>query len=97
MTIQIKDNTIELKQTLRSMIIFEKIAERTFSITNISDVVIYFYSVVLASNLNSNITFDDFVDWLDDNPNAFNQFNEWLTTEAEKNKKLTGKKRSKQR
>lgn len=93
MTIQIKDNTIELKQTLRSMIIFEKIAERTFSITNISDVVIYFYSVVLASNLNSNITFDDFVDWLDDNPNAFNQFNEWLTTEAEKNKKLTGKKK----
>lgn len=95
MTIQIKDNTIELKQTLRSMIIFEKITERTFNIINISDVVIYFYSVVMASSLNSNITFDEFVDWLDNNPESFTEFNEWLTTEAEKNNKLTGKKKKK--
>ena len=95
MTIQIKDNTIELKQTLRSMIIFEKITERTFNIINISDVVIYFYSVVMASSLNSNIAFDEFVDWLDNNPEAFTEFNEWLTTEAEKNNKLTGKKKKK--
>lgn len=93
MTIQIKNNTIELKQSLRSMIIYEKITEKPFAITNISDVVIYFYSVVLSSKLNSNITLDDFIDWLDDNKEAFEEFNAWLTSEAEKNTKLTGKKK----
>ena len=49
MTIEIQGEQIELKQTMRSMIFFEKIQNKPFDIVNVSDVIIYFYSCILAS------------------------------------------------
>ena len=97
MTIEINHNKIELKQTLKSMLIFEKITERNFDIKTISDVIIYFYSCVIASKKDIDLTFDDFIEWLDNNQNSFADFNEWLLTSAEQQQQLSGGKSSKKK
>lgn len=91
MTIEIQGEKIELKQTMRSMIFFEKIQGKPFDIINVSDVIIYFYSCILASKKDINLDINDFFDWLDENKEAFQQFNQWLMTEAEKTQQLSGK------
>lgn len=97
MKINIKNKEIELKQTLRSMIVFEKITDKAFNIANISDVIIYFYSCVMASDMDCNVTLDEFINWLDDNKEVFAEFNDWLTTEAEKTAQASGKDKSKKK
>ena len=91
MTIEINNNKVELKQTLKSMLIFEKITEQSFDIKTISDVIIYFYSCVIASKKDIDLSFDDFIEWLDKNQNAFASFNEWLLRTAEQQQQLSGK------
>ena len=67
MEIRIKDNTVKLKYSFRALMIYENIANKSFSPKGISDVVVFFYSVVLATTKDNTISFDDFLDWLDDN------------------------------
>ncbi len=97
MKIEINKEKIELKQTLRSMIIYEKITEKPFNIQNISDVIIYFYSCVVASNTEISITLDSFIDWLDLHKEAFEEFNRWLIEEATKTEQASGKKTKKKK
>lgn len=90
MTIEIKKNKIELKQTLKSMMIFEKITDKNFDIKTISDVIIYFYSCVVASMKDIDLSFDEFIEWLDNNQNSFTDFNDWLLRTAEQQQQLSG-------
>lgn len=89
MTIQINQKEIELKYSFRALMIFENITKRSFNPSTVSDIVIFFYSVVLGSDRNINIEFDDFIDWLDDSPEKMNEFSEWLTSVINKNKSLS--------
>lgn len=100
MEITIKDKNIELKQTMRSIMVYEQITGKPFSPITITDILIYFYSVVIASNTTLEMPFDEFMDWIDDNPEAFENFNKWLTKTHEKNGAMKqptdGKKKKKQ-
>lgn len=97
MTIEIKNNKVELKQTLKSMMIFEKITDKNFDIKTISDVIIYFYSCVVASKKDIDITFDEFIEWLDNNQNSFADFNDWLLRTAEQQQQLSGNSKKKKK
>lgn len=88
MTLTIKNKEIELKYSFRALLIFENITKRSFNPQTVSDIVIFFYSVVLGSDRNLNIEFDDFIDYLDDNPEKMNEFSEWLTGVLNKNKEI---------
>ena len=90
MKVKIKGQEVQLKQTMRSMIFFEKIQGKAFDIVTISDVIIYFYCCILASKSDIDLDINDFFDWLDDNKEAFQDFNIWLMTEAEKTQQLSG-------
>ncbi len=74
MKVTIKEKDITLKYTFRALMIYENITNKSFNPKGISDVVIFFYSVVVASSKDTSLTFDDFLDWLDDNPAAINEF-----------------------
>lgn len=77
---KINGKEIKLKYTFRALMIYEKITGESFSGKGISEILIYFYSTIIASNKDLTLTFDDFMDWLDDNPTALNNFTEWLTS-----------------
>lgn len=61
---------------------YEKATGASFSLTTVSDMIMYFYCVVAASD-DVDIDFDAFLNWLDDNEVALVEFTKWL---AEQNK-----------
>ena len=79
MIVNIKDKDITLKYGFRALMIYENITQKSFQPQGLSDVVTFFYSVLVASSKGENISFDEFLDWLDDNPTALNKFSDWLT------------------
>ena len=79
MKVTIKDKEIELKLKFRSYIIYEAITKTMFSPQTITDIIIYFYSVLISCDPDLNLTLDEFMDWLDNNNNVFSQFTEWLS------------------
>ena len=88
MKVTINDREIELKYSFRSMMIYEKIAGVSFNPRGVTEIMIYFYSTLLASDKELTLTFDDFVDWVDENPKSLNDFSEWVQSTLAKNSVL---------
>lgn len=91
MTININGKDIELKNTFRSLIIYENITGEVFTPTTITNILLYFYSVVMACDKDSTMSFDEFTMWLDDNQQELNNFTNWLVTIGNKNSYLSNK------
>lgn len=77
MVINLKNKLIELKYTFRGYMIFEEITDKSFE-GGIKDTIILFYSMLMGSSKELSIEFDDFMDWLDENPDKLSEFTEWL-------------------
>lgn len=80
MKIKIKDLEITLKNSFRSLIIYEAMTKKTFKPETITDVIVYFFSVISASANPQQVDWDDFMDWLDNTPSAIAEFQSWLTS-----------------
>lgn len=78
MEITIKNQEVALKNSFRAMIIYENIMDKTFNPVGITEIIVYFYSVVLASKKDIELTYDEFVDWLDEYPEELNNFSMWF-------------------
>lgn len=78
MTIKFKDKEIELKYSLRSMLMYENITEKTFQPSTMTDVLTFMYCVVVASSKDYSIKFDDFIDYIDENPGVIGDFGSWI-------------------
>lgn len=91
MKIKINDKEIDLKITMRAMIIFEKIADKPFNPITITDLILYFYATILACCPDFEMTFDNFLSYLDDNPSLFKQFTDFINSENEKQNQLNNK------
>ena len=92
MEITIKDKTITLKKTFRSLIAYESATGKAFNPKTITETIMYFYCVIVSSDLNLELTYDDFMDWLDDNPEALQGFTAWIIEQSEIESKVTKKK-----
>lgn len=89
MKVLIKDKEIELKYSFRALMIYENIQNKSFNPSSISDMVVFLYSCILASDKSQTLNFDDFMDYLDDHPQLINEFSEWLTNIFKKNQLLS--------
>lgn len=85
----INNTEIKLKNTFRALIFFEEITGKSFTGNGIKEILIYFYSVILANNSEFDMTFENFIDYLDDNKEKLNEFIEWLSNINERNKITT--------
>nr|WP_320038854.1 hypothetical protein [uncultured Bacteroides sp.] len=84
MEITIKEKKYELKYTIRALFIYEKLTGKTFTPQTMTDLYVFFYSVILANCPETELTFNDLIDLCDEDINLFRQFNEWLTNEFAK-------------
>lgn len=78
MKLQIKDKEVELRYTIRSLIMFENIMNKSFNLEDTQDTVVFFYCIILASDKTVDLTFDEYLDMLDENPNIMTDFADWL-------------------
>lgn len=95
MEVTINEKTIKLKKTFRSLIAYESATGKAFNPTTITESIMYFYCVIIASDMELELTYDEFMDWLDDNPTALQDFTQWLIEQSEIENKLTKKKSTK--
>ena len=79
MKVNFKNNIYTLKYSFRALMIYENITNHSFNPKGITDVVIFFYSILVASAKDTTLSFDDFVEWLDENPTSINEFSAWLS------------------
>ena len=91
MKITIKEKEYNIKNTIRSVFVFEKMMNKPFAIESIFDTYVYFYAMILANNPDSTLLLDEFIDECDDKPEIFAQINEYLQIESQKNKLLDPK------
>lgn len=88
MIITVKGKEIELKQSIRALMIYENISGKTFEPKGLSDVISYMYCVVVASSGDYSLTFDEFIDEIDNNNDIVTKFTEWLTSTSSNQNKL---------
>lgn len=92
MKVTIKGKSFDLHYSMRMMIIYENITGENFDFTNmqsLKQVTSLFLSCILASakknGIDLQLTYEDFMDWLDDNGGyeLLNEFALWLAKDIE--------------
>lgn len=78
MIVKLNDREITLKRTMRSYMLFESITGKAFSPKTITDIITYFYAVVLSSDKDVEVSFDEFIDYLDSNEGVYEEFQQWI-------------------
>lgn len=86
--IKIKGKNYNIKYTIRALFIFEQITGKPFKIETLLDNYIFFYSMILANNQDKAeiLSWDNFLDALDNDPNLFTKINSAVTDKEEKDK-----------
>ncbi|MDR1556795.1 MAG: hypothetical protein LBS88_07190 [Tannerellaceae bacterium] len=77
--IQIDGNTYVLKYSLRNYFVFENLAGRIYELGRMSDEYLLFYSTLLACNPTFGLSFDEFIDRCDADPNLFIAYIDFFT------------------
>ena len=89
MKVTFNEKEYELKYSFRAYMIYENIMDKSFSPKGLTDMIVFFYSSLLAAAKGDTIKYEDFLDWLDDNPDELSKFSNWLMECLGLNKFLT--------
>lgn len=91
MNITYKEHNYELKYSFRALMIYENITQKSFKPESLTDMITLFYSVLLSTAKTEPIQFDEFVDYLDENPELLSEFSNWLVETISINDKKSPK------
>lgn len=83
MTIDIEEKNVTLKYGFRALMMFERITGKTFQGGGLNDCLTLFYCCFVSGDLNTNVTFDNFIEWCDENPQEVVNFTQWLTNKLQ--------------
>ena len=84
MIINVKGKDVTLKYSFKSMMMFENITNKSFAPSTLTDVMIFMLCVILASDKTVQLTFEELIDMVDENPSLVEDFSNWLTGEQTK-------------
>ena len=91
MKVTIKQQEVELRYSMRALFQYENITNQSFSPKTLQDFCTFFYCVVMSSNRDLDLTFDEFIDEvIDPQPELMGLFAEWLGRVMKKNTFLSG-------
>ena len=86
MKVIINDKELTLKSSFRAMVAYEQITDHIFSPSTVTDILVYFYCCIISSKeYDGTMTFDEFMDYLDENPTILQEFSEWMTETSKQN------------
>lgn len=90
MKVSIKEQEVELRYSMRALFQYENITCQSFNPKSLQDFATFFYCVLCSSNKDLDLTFDEFIDFLDEDPSKMSEFAEWLGKTMQKNNFLAG-------
>lgn len=88
MKVSLNNQEVELKNSFRSLMIYEKMTGENFNPKGISEIILYFYATICASWKECNVDVESFIDWLDENPEQLNEFSKWMSELNAKNESI---------
>lgn len=97
MKVTIKEQEVELRYSLRSLFSYENITGQSFNPKTLEDFCTFFYCVLCSSNKDLDLTFDEFIDFLDEDPSKITAFAEWLSSVMMKNSFLSNSAQSQEK
>ena len=85
---------LKLKYSNRAIMIFETLTDKPFSIANITDQYIFYYSVLMANNAEFNLSFNDFIDELDNDEELIPHLTNWFMSELKIKQQFSSEKKT---
>ena len=85
MKVNLNDKEIEIEYSFRALIAYENVMDKSLEMNTLSDILTFFYCIVITSAKDNSIKFDDFMDYVDEHPEAVAEFNSWLATVIQSN------------
>lgn len=89
MIVKLKDKEVELKASFRAYMLYENITQKSFAPTTMTDVITFFYCILITSAKDYDFKYNEFLDMLDERPEYLTEFSEWLVDEFNKNTRLS--------
>lgn len=90
MKVIIKQQEVELRYSMRALFQYENIKGASFSPKTLQDFCTFFYCVLVSSNKDLDLTFDEFIDEvIDPRPELMGEFAGWLNSIMQKNSFLS--------
>lgn len=83
-----KDKAIELKYSLRAMMMYENVTDGKEYPTTLTDMITLMYCIVVTSAKDYSITFDEWIEYLDEHMEFLNEFTTWMGTIGQNQNKL---------
>lgn len=90
MKINLNDKEIELKYSFRALMAYENVMDKSLEMNTLSDILTFFYCIVITSAKDSSIKFDEFMDYVDEHPETVAEFNMWLSNVIQSNAFFNG-------
>lgn len=89
MKIKFGNDEYALKYSLRAFMLFEQMLSKPFNVETLTDTYVLFYCFLMASNKPFDITFEQYMDLLDENPETVREFNKWFAEETARQAQIT--------
>jgi len=86
---------MDYKFKIKAIIIFERIADKPFEIKTLEDLYLYFYCVRMVNIENYTDSFEQFLDWCDENPDEITNFTEQFSKYNKRQDNMTNQSKKK--
>lgn len=93
--IEINGKNYKLKYTIRSLFIWEQITGKSFKIENLLDNYLFFYSMLLANNPDNILSWDDYINAMDEDPMLFKRMTDIIEEQQKKDNLFTNEEKTK--
>ena len=96
-TILINGKEYPIKYGIRSMLIQEQITQKPFSLDNMNEQLVFLYSCLLAADNELTMTYEEFLDAVDEDMSIIIRFGQYLAEQQKKEKNILKDKGSKKK
>ena len=87
-TILIKTQEYKIKYGIRAMLIAEQITQQPFSLDNMNEQLVFLYSCLLAADNELTMSYEEFLDAVDEDMSIIIRFGQYLAEQQKKEKNI---------
>ena len=96
-TILINGKEYKIKYGIRAMLIAEQITQKPFSLENMNEQLVFLYSCLLAADNELTMTYEEFLDAVDEDMSIIIRFGEYLAEQQKKESNILKDTKSKKK
>ena len=96
-TILINGKEYPIKYGIRSMLIAEQITQKPFSLDNMNEQLVFLYSCLLAADNELTMSYEEFLDAVDEDMSIIIRFGQYLAEQQKKEKNILKDNKSKKK